>query len=79
LDQDVTLDLVPDLTAEDLVEIGVSSIGHRRRLLTAAKAVQALLDAPPEAAKPEPHSATEVEPEPNCRVSRIDHRDPWPL
>ena len=48
MDQDVTLDLVPDLTAEDLVEIGVSSIGHRRRLLTEAQAVRALSDLPPE-------------------------------
>jgi len=39
VDQDVTLDLMPDLTAEDLSELGVKSIGHRRRLLTAAQAI----------------------------------------
>ncbi|KQI68389.1 hypothetical protein AN189_11385 [Loktanella sp. 3ANDIMAR09] len=42
-DHDVTLDIMPELTGEDLTEIGVKSVGHRRRLLTAAKA---LCDAP---------------------------------
>lgn len=37
LDEDVTLDLLPELTGDDLKEIGVASIGHRRRILTAAK------------------------------------------
>lgn len=39
-DNDITPDLVPDLTKEDLVEIGVKSIGHRRLILRAAEAVR---------------------------------------
>ena len=35
-DNDITLDLLPDLTTEDLKEIGVTSIGHRRQILSAA-------------------------------------------
>ena len=31
----VTLDILPNLTAEDLKEIGVAAVGHRRRLLQA--------------------------------------------
>src|SRR3954447_13541323 len=31
----VTLDILPNVTAEDLKEIGVAAVGHRRRLLQA--------------------------------------------
>jgi hypothetical protein len=31
----ITLDILPNLTAEDLKEIGVAAVGHRRRLLQA--------------------------------------------
>jgi len=37
--EDVTLDLVPDLTPQDLIDLGVASVGHRRRILTSAKAI----------------------------------------
>lgn len=36
---DITLEVMPDLTSEDLREIGVTSVGHRRRILTAAAAL----------------------------------------
>ena len=32
----VTVDVLPDLTGEDLKDIGISAVGHRRRLLKAA-------------------------------------------
>jgi hypothetical protein len=32
---DVDGDVLPDLTAEDLIAIGVTSVGHRRKLLSA--------------------------------------------
>src|SRR5271165_2372318 len=32
----VTTDLIPSLTAEDLKDIGITAVGHRRRLLDAA-------------------------------------------
>jgi hypothetical protein len=34
-DNDVDGDVLPDLTAEDLIAIGVTSVGHRRKLLSA--------------------------------------------
>jgi hypothetical protein len=39
LDNDVDGDVLPDLTAEDLIGIGVTSIGHRRKLLAAIAAI----------------------------------------
>ena len=40
-DNDVDADLLARLTAEDLNEIGVASVGHRRRLFDAIAAMQA--------------------------------------
>src|SRR3982751_4766304 len=44
-DNDVDADLLARLTAEDLREIGVASVGHRRRLLDAIAALRGA-DAP---------------------------------
>ena len=49
---DVDAALLPSLTAEDLRDIGVTSVGHRRRLLDAIAALHA-----PPAVTPEPPSA----------------------
>ena len=38
-DNDVDGDVLPDLTAEDLIGMGVTSIGHRRKLLSAIAAL----------------------------------------
>jgi class 3 adenylate cyclase len=38
-DNDIDADVLPHLTADDLVSIGVISVGHRRRLLSAAAAL----------------------------------------
>ena len=35
LENDVDATVLPELTADDLVELGVTSIGHRRKLLAA--------------------------------------------
>jgi class 3 adenylate cyclase len=40
-DNDIDAEILPKLTAEDLLAIGVSSVGHRRRLLEAIAAVTA--------------------------------------
>jgi class 3 adenylate cyclase len=48
-ENDVDAAVLPSLTAEDLKEIGVASVGHRRRLLDA---LAALRDAPSPAAPP---------------------------
>ena len=38
-DNDVDAEVVPELTAEDLIGLGVTSIGHRRKLLAAIAAL----------------------------------------
>ena len=66
-DNDVDGDVLPDLTAEDLIAIGVTSVGHRRKLLSAIAALGAEApasaviatpaSAPPPAAVPPPAPA----------------------
>ena len=38
-DNDIDGDILPDLTADDLIGLGVASIGHRRKLLAAIAAL----------------------------------------
>src|ERR1700732_2104517 len=45
-DNDVDAEVLPELTAEDLISIGVTSVGHRRKLLAAISSLGAV-DAPP--------------------------------
>ena len=40
LENDVTVEVLPDLTVEDLKELGVVTVGHRRRLLAAIAVLQ---------------------------------------
>ena len=40
-DNDVDGEVLPELTADDLIGLGVSSIGHRRKLLAAIAALRA--------------------------------------
>src|SRR5216684_1008399 len=40
-DNEVDGDILPDLTAEDLIGLGVTLIGHRRKLLSAIAALGA--------------------------------------
>src|SRR4029077_830385 len=40
-DNDVDGEVLPELTADDLINIGVSSVGHRRKLLAATAALGA--------------------------------------
>ena len=39
-ENDVDAELLPNLTADDLKEIGITSLGHRRRLLEAIAALR---------------------------------------
>ena len=39
-ENDVDAEVLPNLTADDLKELGVASIGHRRRLLEAIAALR---------------------------------------
>jgi SAM (Sterile alpha motif) domain-containing protein len=40
-DNDIDAEVLPDLTADDLISIGVASVGHRRKLLAAIAALGA--------------------------------------
>ena len=55
-DNDIDRDVLTELTADDLIGLGVASIGHRRKLLAAIKAFQ---DSPAAAQAP-PASAAEA-------------------
>jgi class 3 adenylate cyclase len=44
-DNDVDGEVLPELTADDLISIGVTSVGHRRKLLAAIAALRADLPA----------------------------------
>src|SRR5215813_5334638 len=51
-DNEVDGDVLPDLTAEDLIAIGVTPVGHRRKLLSAIAALGAAEPAPAVTATP---------------------------
>src|SRR5882672_10261478 len=51
-DNDVDGEVLPELTAEDLISIGVTSVGHRRKLLSAIAALGAAAPAPALTATP---------------------------
>ena len=44
-DNDIDAKVLPDLTADDLTSIGVTSVGHRRKLLAAIGALSAAVPA----------------------------------
>jgi class 3 adenylate cyclase/tetratricopeptide (TPR) repeat protein len=44
-DNDIDAEVLPELTAEDLISIGVTSVGHRRKLLAAIAALGAAVPA----------------------------------
>ena len=51
-DNDIDAEVLPELTADDLTELGVASIGHRRKLLAAIAALRAGALSPATAAGP---------------------------
>jgi hypothetical protein len=51
-DNDIDAEVLPDLTADDLISIGVTSVGHRRRLLAAITALGTEVPAAPEKEAP---------------------------
>src|SRR6516162_2968478 len=55
-DNDVDAEILPDLTADDLIAIGVNSVGHRRKLLAA---IATLREEPPPA---DPRAARDTTP-----------------
>ncbi len=60
-DNDVDGEVLAELTADDLISMGVTSVGHRRKLLAAIAALRS--DAPPVAARIAPAAAVSAEAE----------------
>jgi class 3 adenylate cyclase/predicted ATPase len=60
-DNDVDGEVLPELTADDLISMGVTSVGHRRKLLAAIAALRP--DAPPVAARIAPAAAASADAE----------------
>jgi class 3 adenylate cyclase len=58
---DIDGEILPELTAEDLIGLGVTSIGHRRRLLAAIAALRS--EAPQPSAETAPITAISIEAE----------------
>src|ERR1700737_3603357 len=46
-DNEVDGDVLPDLTADDLIAIGITAVGHRRKLLSAIAPLRTEAPAPP--------------------------------
>jgi class 3 adenylate cyclase/ABC-type nitrate/sulfonate/bicarbonate transport system ATPase subunit len=55
---DIDVDLLPSLTEDDLRELGVASLGHRKRLLAAIAALAESADPQPSPAPPSPPPAS---------------------
>ena len=72
-DNDVDAEILPELTAEDLAGLGVTSIGHRRRLLAAIAALRE--GAPsPSAASPRPGPEPAAASAPAVRPTEAERR-----
>ena len=73
-DNDIDAEVLPELTADDLSELGVASLGHRKRLLDAIAALRAGADRPrPPAPAPSAHAhapAADGRPRPSGGSSR---------
>jgi class 3 adenylate cyclase/predicted ATPase len=65
-DNDVDGEVLPELTAEDLISIGVTSVGHRRKLLAAIAA----LEERPSVAQPATSAAPAPPPSPTIEAER---------
>jgi len=61
-DNDIGADILPELTAEDLIGLGVTSIGHRRKLLSAIEALRGDGLARGTAVEPQPAALLSAEP-----------------
>ena len=80
-DHDIEAEVLPQLNAEDLVAIGVTSVGHRRRLLTAVAALREMPTPPPtdvpsrgDGIRPVTSPPTEASPLVQSQPSRAERR-----
>ena len=60
-DNDVDSEVLPELTADDLISIGVTSVGHRRKLLAAIAALEPTRDLAQPSASPVTPPTSEAE------------------
>ena len=61
-DNDIYVELLPSLTADDLRDLGIASVGHRRRILDAAAKVGVAAEAAPDLPSPVPDTPEHVTP-----------------
>ena len=66
-DNDVDGEVLPELTSEDLISIGVTSVGHRRKLLAA---IAALGTKPPTVAQPAVIATSDITSAPTINAER---------
>jgi hypothetical protein len=66
-ENDIDAEVLRELTGEDLRELGVSSVGHRRKLLAAIAALSSQVGAKGEDSPPT--SAVDPEPQPTGKTS----------
>jgi len=57
-DNDVDAEVLPELTADDLISIGVTSVGHRRKLLAAIAALAETSVSPDAPVEPTPNDGS---------------------
>jgi len=69
-DNDVDATVLPNLTAEDLKELGIASLGHRRKLLDAIAALPAAAQAKASAARTAPRANAPSSPSPVDQAER---------
>ena len=69
-DNDVDADVLPELTADDLIGLGVTSIGHRRKLLAAIAALRADCSPSPAPARRRTRASASPAPRPSAGSSR---------
>src|SRR5258707_5782857 len=60
-DNDIDAEVLPKLTAEDLISIGVTSVGHRRKLLEAIAGLDMAVPTAPAGAAPAPRAPPQVD------------------
>src|SRR4051812_47229604 len=73
-DNDVDADVLPELTADDLIGLGIASIGHRRKLLAAIAALRQDMpssEVRPDRAEPAPSATVPVPRSPDAERRQL--------
>jgi class 3 adenylate cyclase len=70
-ENDIDADMLLELTAEDLISLGISSVGHRRKLLAAIATLQVSAQ---KSSSPSMAAALNVISSPNATISHAERR-----